>query len=564
MFRALFMIGLTLAPGAASAAAIQGTRGVATRSAVVRMSDLAARDSRVSAERPPLAVPLLRGPGERVVPPSAVRAARLSGPEALPPSGTVASYPYVTGFLALGDDGSRIPPDTQGAAGPTRLFVTLNSQVRVQDRSGAELSTVTLADFWSAVGPFPSAVGAFDPRALYDPYASRFIVTSASDPGLPAASLLIGVSQTSDPMGAWNLFRVDADPADTTFYDFPTVGFDRDWIVVQVGVFSSANEDFRESHVFAFDKADLYADGVGVFTRFVDLSGAYVSFPATTLDTTVTTMYLVDSWNGDDLGVGYLRLSTITGPVGGETFSPGIAYPSTPNPWAAFAKPNFAPQLGSSDSISVIDDRIGGVVYRGGAIWCVHTVFYPSGAPTRSSVQWWQLDPTGTVLQRGTLDDPSGTHDYGFPSIAVNRFGDALIGYARFAATEYAGAGFTYRLASDPAGTLRADTPFKAGEDWYYKDFHAKVNRWGDYSATMVDPADDVSFWTIQEYAAPQVSGVSYWGTWWAHVRLSDVAPGPAPPGLAVLGLALAGLAAFALRARLHASLGAVPSGGAD
>ena len=25
--------------------------------------------------------------------------------------------------------------------------------------------------------------------------------------------------------------------------------------------------------------------------------------------------------------------------------------------------------------------------------------------------------------------------------------------------------------------------------------------RWGDYSATVVDPEDDTTFWTIQEYA---------------------------------------------------------------
>ena len=29
--------------------------------------------------------------------------------------------------------------------------------------------------------------------------------------------------------------------------------------------------------------------------------------------------------------------------------------------------------------------------------------------------------------------------------------------------------------------------------------------RWGDYSATSLDPTDDWSFWTVQEYAGPLI-----------------------------------------------------------
>src|SRR5207237_3757228 len=39
-------------------------------------------------------------------------------------------------------------------------------------------------------------------------------------------------------------------------------------------------------------------------------------------------------------------------------------------------------------------------------------------------------------------------------------------------------------------------------------------NRWGDYSATTVDPADPFIFWTIQEYAEEDlVFGAAAWGT---------------------------------------------------
>ncbi|HQU13735.1 MAG TPA: hypothetical protein PKV70_05760, partial [Thermodesulfobacteriota bacterium] len=59
----------------------------------------------------------------------------------------------------------------------------------------------------------------------------------------------------------------------------------------------------------------------------------------------------------------------------------------------------------------------------------------------------------------------------------------------------------------------------------YYKTLTGPSNRWGDYSATVVDPTDNVTFWTVQEYAAIPISGISQWGTWWGKFT-----PGAAPP----------------------------------
>jgi len=78
----------------------------------------------------------------------------------------------------------------------------------------------------------------------------------------------------------------------------------------------------------------------------------------------------------------------------------------------------------------------------------------------------------------------------------------------------------------------------KTGEAPYYKTGQTMGipgggtdNRWGDYSATVVDPADNVTFWTLQEYAQTHdpVTGASRWGTWWGKFHPSDVAT---PSGL--------------------------------
>ena len=55
-------------------------------------------------------------------------------------------------------------------------------------------------------------------------------------------------------------------------------------------------------------------------------------------------------------------------------------------------------------------------------------------------------------------------------------------------------------------------------------------NRWGDYSATQVDPTDDLTLWTIQEYARIPVGhgdASGRWGVWWGRVGGGAELPRP-------------------------------------
>jgi hypothetical protein len=121
-------------------------------------------------------------------------------------------------------------------------------------------------------------------------------------------------------------------------------------------------------------------------------------------------------------------------------------------------------------------------------------------------------------LQFGRIDDgvPPLTF-YAYPSLAVNKNNDVLIGYSRFSSSQFASANYSYRAGTDPANTLQPDVVLKAGEAPYNKTFGGPSNRWGDYSNTQVDPLDDKTLWTIQEYAAAP-SGVDRWGTWWGRI----------------------------------------------
>ncbi len=502
---------------------IPSTPGAAIQRAVVDFDDLARREALGPAPSKTHKIPGFPKPVPRDLP---VPEEELGRTKIIPEnflqggaiSSAIASPPTAVDFPALGDNGTRIPPDVHGAVGGPHVMTTLNSQVRIQNRSGGIISTVSLQTFWSPVGPFSGI--AFDPKVLYDPYNNRWMTTAVADGGVGTSSVLIGVSQGADPTGLWNLYRVDADAADMAWADFPSIGFNKNWICVQVNMFNNSDNNFNRTHIYCFDKANLYAGGAGLFALISNAAIGGTQAPALTYDNSISTLYVLQSWNGNSGGSGFLRLYTITGTVSAPVLTP-ITFPSVAAPWDYCAFPptcagDFAPQSGSPALIQMNDDRMHTVVYRNGALWGAHTVFLPAGGPTRCSVQWWQLTVAGVVSQFGRVDDgvPPLTF-YAFPSLAVNKNNDMLLGYSRFSAAQFASGNYSYRASTDPPNTLQADAVLKAGEAFYNKTFGGPSNRWGDYSHTVVDPLDDKTLWTIQEYAE---SPSSLWGTWWGRV----------------------------------------------
>src|SRR5262249_23787543 len=433
----------------------------------------------------------------------------------------LASPPLASSFQALGDDGHTSPPDTEGAVGPNHIFTTLNTQFRVQDRTGRELLTLGFASFWSRV---LNGLDLSDPKVLYEPFIDRWITTAIAGFDTKDASILVGVSQTGDPTGTWNLYRVDVDPEDKLWADFPALGFNKDWIAIQVNMFTNVDSNgkrfFTRSQLYVFDKANLVSGGADArHTLFTFDQFGSRQVPAATYDADQAVLYVLEDWIGDDNGQGAIRLFSVSGPVGSETFQP-IAFATTDAIWDD-GPPNgrdFVPQQGTAVKIQANDADFTHVVFRNGMITAAQTIFLPAGgAPNRSAVQWWQLTTDASIVQRGRIDDPSGLTFYTFPTIAANTNNDLLVGYGVFSSQQFASAGYAFRAAADSQGTMRDGAILKSGEAGYARIGSGR-NRWGDYSATLVDP-NGMDFWSLQEYAAkPAVVGASAWATWWGRI----------------------------------------------
>jgi hypothetical protein len=200
-----------------------------------------------------------------------------------------------------------------------------------------------------------------------------------------------------------------------------------------------------------------------------------------------------------------------------------------------------APQAGTTNGINLysVGSRLMMATIHNGFLWTCQTVGLSgtNGAYTgdasgtnvdRSAIQWlaFAISSENTTLAlaaHGRVYDSAVSNAwwYYFPSLAVNCPGDMVMGLSGSSATNYIGAFYSWRLAN--GSMLNQPQPFQAGTT---NADPLVVARWGDYSATTLDPTDDWSFWTVQEYATPlpgrlgNVTG--RWGT-----AISKISPSP-------------------------------------
>src|SRR6185503_5589497 len=131
---------------------------------------------------------------------------------------------------------------------------------------------------------------------------------------------------------------------------------------------------------------------------------------------------------------------------------------------------------------------------------------------------------TGTLFQQSSSNSTDQRH-YWMGTIMVSGQGHAAMGFSVAGANEYVNAGTAGRLAGDLLGTMGAPILYTSSTTAYNPPGDpggTEGRRWGDYSYTSLDPNDDMTMWTIQEFCNANNSyGVQV-------VRL--LAPPPAVP----------------------------------
>jgi Domain of unknown function DUF11/Fibronectin type III domain len=488
----------------------------------------------------------LRGPpGTGKAPPA--------GAQALEPAiaGPLAPIPSPTqNFAGLSHDdlcggvgcGGGWPPDPNGDVGPNHYIQAVNTAYAIYSKAGSLLASFTEDQLWSGIGTSPcNGNSQGDPIALYDALADRWILThfafafSGDTPVAPFYQC-IAVSQTSDPVaGGWYFYALQMDPGGAgrppagTLNDYAKFGVWNDCVYMAANGFSG--NTFVGSLFASFSRTDLYSgapltwslgilSSSGPFTMIPsNLSGkAGLSLPANTPNYFVsesTTLFAFEVRKftpGANCGAG----GTLSAATNVSQASYGI--PGAPN----VSQPN------TSNKLDGLSDRLmQRVQYRkvGAAesLWVVHNVRGSTPVSTMRP-QWAELGVTGQIVATTPVQQqiyaPDTTLHRWMGSLAVDAQGNMALGYSTSNGTapNFPSIAYSGRLAGDPLNTLpQTETQLIAGLGSQTNTCGgAPCDRWGDYTAMSVDPADDCTFWYTNEYYSSQTNGNN--GNWQTRI----------------------------------------------
>ncbi len=219
------------------------------------------------------------------------------------------------------------PPDPWVAAGPEHVVQAVNRAFRISDRSGNELQTIDMFDFFG-LGEFydPGEVDFFDPRVIYDSLHARWIAIEASfDCMAPTPAdqgtgyIDIAISDGPDPTAGWEILSIAFPNA---LPDYPGLGTSTDKVVLSGNLFSLQSGspmgcepvEFVGTELDVLAWSQLTAGSGTVNVEFFSSPGEFFSWrPALQTPATSATVFAVAE--RFDADVAYAR---ITGTPGGR------------------------------------------------------------------------------------------------------------------------------------------------------------------------------------------------------------------------------------------------------
>ncbi len=427
------------------------------------------------------------------------QARAMSAPALMPgqaPSLAPSSLANFDGIAATG----WLPPDCTLATGPEHVLIAVNSSVAIHAKSGGTaLLSQTLTTWFANVA---QGLTIFDPKALYDQHAGRWLLLAVAFTENPNRSVfLLSCSKSADPLGSWRNYSLNAmvDGATPTnnWADYPGLGVDSHSIYLTANMFAFGG-DFKYAKLRVIPKAGPYSGGVAPFHDFVRLKDAdgQLSFTVTPCHTfgAPQVEYLV---NSSFPSGSQLTLWRVTKPPTGAPTLTRSSVAVSP-----YSLPPNAQQKGGGMALNTGDIRVLHAVFRGDSIWTVLTTVHNWGAAAnRAAIHWFQIrGATGALVQEGIYG--SSSKHYFYPAACPDNNGNLLMVFSRSGATEFAQTRHTGRRSSDPLGKLQTSALLKAGSANYKALDGGGRNRWGDYAGVAADPTNSRVVWFYSMHAA--------------------------------------------------------------
>jgi hypothetical protein len=433
--------------------------------------------------------------------------------------GQIEVMPLEQNFIgASSSESGAFPPDPTGAVGPNHYVHSVNSLVKVFDKTGTLLAgPISLASFLG----IPSNAG--DPIVLYDQLADRWVV---SEFGSINNSLAIGVSTTSDPLGTYNVYQY----VFSGFPDYPKYGVWHD------GYYGTVNLNGQTTRGFVMERDEMLIGGpapqILIFTLpniVVNPNQVKSPEPANLLGTTIDTSlpgyitYLQDDgWTGaitfDHLKVWEIDMDWNN--TSNSTISSPLVIPTDPfDAGELFGNGNGAlRQPGTSQRLA----GHGGIVsfaanYRSFGSYNSFLITFNTfiDANETGGIRWIELRNDAvndwSIFQEGTYSIADG-HSRLMSSAAMDAAGNIGLAYTTGSTTLAPSLRYTGRFDGDALGQMTvAETVIINGPG-----VRTNSNRYGDYSHMTMDP-NNFTFWFTSDY----FSANNQWRTQIAAFSLS-------------------------------------------
>lgn len=432
-------------------------------------------------------------------------------------------YPNFTAFTS--DELQSFPPNAAGGAGPTQYLACCVGGIRSFDKSTGIPDGAIDMNTDAFFGLISDGTQTSDPRVRYDKSSDRwFILMSCKTP----MRILLAVSDTGilTQNTTWNFFYFT--PSEITpqrdltnlVENFPTFGLDDNALYIGLNLFRLDNGALENSDAFVVRKSSLYGAGplaVTAFRNLIDANGEGPISPqgVNNFDANPDYGYFVGV---DKSHFGKVVMREIKDAATTPSISPNLPVIVFATTYPLFVE-HLGNKMGMRGYLDPVDDRLTDSHIRDGKLYTTHNVgvnyrgisSYNKPA-TRTGCRWYEFDvstPSAPSLhQAGTVYASSKNNcpyhrSFLIPALMSNGPHSLALGATSSGKYYYINATFAIRHSNDEEGTMRGayyftNTPFAYNPP--QDPGCMRGRRWGDYAGMSLDPSDNMTFWTIQQY----------------------------------------------------------------
>jgi hypothetical protein len=403
------------------------------------------------------------------------------------------------------------PPDTNGSVGSTQFVETVNLNYAVYDKTtgGIILGPTAISTIWSGFGGSCALLNSqSDPIVLWDKMAQRwFISILAFNATGTQFTQCFAVSKTADATGSYNRYSFSFG---TNLNDFPKFGVWSDAYYGSYDIFPGG-VSYAGTEACAYDRTAMLAGTTAKSVCFNQTVNDFALLPSDLDGTTAPpagepNLYVEHI---DTANIGLFKFHVDFVNTGNSTFTGPTVIPV--KPWIQLCPGTRVciPEPSPGEPLDPKGDRLH---YRNAyrnfgnheTLVLTHAIDKGTGV---AEVRWYELrNPNGTprIFQSGNI---AAKPNLWVPSIAMDKLGDIAVSYNSSSSLVKPSVIYTGRLVSDQKGKM--ETPFTAVKGTGVQT--ATSNRWGDYASMSIDPSDDCTFWSAQEYI--KTTGSFHWAT---------------------------------------------------